>query len=178
MPQNNSYTLKVRNVEVITNLEVKLKSRTTKEEANKEVLRMIDSNNLFESYDWKIEGCEEGGIKNFNDKLRTDIIARIDPDDTEDCIFWDGMKAQFEMNIYHINVTTDLEVQLKSKTQEDAIAEIEKICAERKLFDGYDWKICGCPEDAINECGEALQDAIIVRIQQEDKVADCLEGQA
>ncbi len=175
MPQNNSYKLKVQNVAVLTNLEVKLKSRTTKEEANKEVQRMIGSKNLFEGYDWKIEGCAEGGIKKFNDKLQADIIARIDPEDTEDCIFWDGMKAQFEMNIYHIEVTTDLEAQLKSQTQEDSVAEVEKICADKTLFEGYDWKISGCAEDAINEYGEALQDAIIAHIQQEEKIANCLE---
>ena len=175
MPPNNVYKLKVRNVAVFTNLEVKLKSRTTKEEANKEVVRMIDSKNIFKGYDWKIEGCAEGGIKEFSDKLQADIIARIDPEDTEDCIFWDGMKAQFEMNIYHIDVTTDLEAQLKSQTQEDSIAEVEKICAEKTLLEGYDWKISGCTEDAINECGEALQDDIIARIQQEENIANCLE---
>ncbi len=50
MPPNNVYKLKVRNVAVFTNLEVKLKSRTTKEEANKEVLRIICSKNLLEGY--------------------------------------------------------------------------------------------------------------------------------
>ena len=50
--------LKVSNIYVYTNLEVQLKSRTTKEEANKEVERMIDKKKLFEGYDWKIEGWQ------------------------------------------------------------------------------------------------------------------------
>ena len=70
--------LKVNGVAVYTNLAVKLKSRTTKEEANKEVERMLDSKKLFESYEWKIEGCAAGGIHNFSEKLRDDIIARIE----------------------------------------------------------------------------------------------------
>jgi hypothetical protein len=178
MSENNDLKLKVRNVTVFTNLEVKLKSRTTKEEANKEVVRMIDNKKLFEGYDWKIEGCADGGINEFNDQLQDDIIARIDPEDTEDCIFWDGMKAQFDLNIYHIPVMTDLETQLKSKTLEDSVNEVEKICAEKTLFDGYDWKISECTEDAINEFGEALQNAIIVRIQQEANIANCIEVKA
>ena len=88
------------------------------------------------------------------------------------------MKAQFELNIYHIPVMTDLETQLKSKTLEDSVNEVEKICAEKTLFDGYDWKISECTEDAINEFGEALQNAIIVRIQQEVNIANCIEVKA
>ena len=56
MGLKQGYKLKVSRVAVYTNLEVKLKSRTTKEEANKEVERMLDSKNLFENYDWKIDG--------------------------------------------------------------------------------------------------------------------------
>ena len=176
MPQKNDYKLKVQNVVVFTNLEVKLKSRTTKEEANKEVVRMIDNKKVFQGYEWKIEGCADGGINEFNDKLEEGIIARIDPEDTEDCIFWDGMKAQFELNIYHIPITTDLETQLKSKTQKDAVTEVEKICSEKILFDGYDWKISECTEDSINEFGEALQDAIIERIREEANISNCIEA--
>ena len=59
----------VRNVHVYSNLEVRLKSRTTKEEANKEVERMVEKKDLFKDYEWKIEGCEDGGINNFDNKL-------------------------------------------------------------------------------------------------------------
>ena len=59
----------VRNVHVYSNLEVRLKSRTTKEEANKEVERMVEKKDLFKDYEWKIEGCEDGGINNFDNNL-------------------------------------------------------------------------------------------------------------
>ena len=48
-------------------LEVILKSRTTNEEACKEVTRMVESDDLFEGYEWKIEECAGGGIHDFND---------------------------------------------------------------------------------------------------------------
>ena len=43
----------VRNVHVYSNLEVRLKSRTTKEEANKEVERMVEKKDLFKEYEWE-----------------------------------------------------------------------------------------------------------------------------
>ena len=55
-----NFKLRVRNIYVYTNLEVKLKSRTTREEANKEVEQMIDTKILFKNYASKIEGCEHG----------------------------------------------------------------------------------------------------------------------
>ncbi|SVD24263.1 uncharacterized protein METZ01_LOCUS377117, partial [marine metagenome] len=71
-----NFQLIVRDIYVYTNLEVRLKSRTTKEEANKEVERIIDKKKIFEKYDWKIEGCEHGGINSFDNKLEDDIIER------------------------------------------------------------------------------------------------------
>ena len=64
-----NFKLKVRNVYVYTNLEVRLKSRTTKEEANKEVERMVETKDIFKEYEWKIEGCEDGGINSFDSRL-------------------------------------------------------------------------------------------------------------
>ena len=49
--------LKIHQISVYTNLEVQLKARTTREEANKEVDRIMGADNLFEGYDWKIDGC-------------------------------------------------------------------------------------------------------------------------
>ena len=46
MGKHNSYKLKVSRIVVYTNLEVQLNSRTTKEEANKEVERLIDAKNI------------------------------------------------------------------------------------------------------------------------------------
>lgn len=167
--------LKVCNVAVYTNLEVKLKSRTTKEEANKEVERMLDSKKLFEGYEWKIEGCPGGGINDFSEKLRDDIIERIEQEETDENIFWDGFKAHYELNIYHISVETDLEVQLKSHSAEEAINEANILCAEKKLFTGYEWKISGCSEEGINAFDDQLQEAIINRISQQGKIEDCIE---
>ena len=175
MGLKQDYKLKVSRVAVYTNLEVKLKTRTTKEEANKEVERMLESKNLFESYDWKIEGCTEGGINHFSEKLRDDIIERIEQEETEDCIFWNGFKAIYELNIAHISVETDLEVQLKSQNVEEAINEVNKLCAEKKLFEGYEWKISGCSEQGINAFDDQLQEAIINQISQQGKIEDCIE---
>jgi len=169
------YKLKVSHVSVYTNLEVKLKSRTTKEEANKEVERMLDSKKLFESYEWKIEECAEGGIHDFSEKLRDDIIERIEQEETQESIFWDGFKAHYELNIAHISVETDLEVQLKSQTVEEAINEVKKLCAGKNLFAGYEWKISGCSEQGINVFDDQLQEAIINRISQQGKIEDSIE---
>ena len=175
MGRKPDYKLKVSRVAVYTNLEVKLKSRTTREEANKEVERMLDSKNLFEKYEWKIEGCAEGGIHDFSEKLRDDIIERIEQEETEESIFWDGFKAHYEMNIAHISVETDLEVQLKSQTVEEAINEVKKLCAGKNLFKGYEWKISGCSEQGINAFDDQLQEAIINQISQQEKIEDCIE---
>ncbi len=175
MGLKQDYKLKVNRVAVYSYLEVKLKSRTTKEEANKEVDRMLDSKNLFERYEWKIEGCTEGGINDFSEKLRDDIIERIEQEDTEENIFWDGFKANYELNIYHISVDTDLEVQLKSQNVEEAINEVNKLCAGKNLFEGYEWEISGCSEQGINAFDDQLQEAIINRISQQGKIEDCIE---
>jgi hypothetical protein len=153
--------LKVRDIYVYTNLEVRLKSRTTKEEANKEVERMIDKRKLFESYEWKIEGCEEGGILNFDDKLANDIIERLEQDETDENIFWDGFTAHYDLNVGHIPVNTTLEVQLKSTTKEEATTEAKKILAEKNPFEGYEWKIENCDESGINEFSDTLKSEIL-----------------
>ena len=114
MENHSKYILKVSNILVYTNLEVILKSRTTNEEACKEVTRMIEGENLFEGYEWKIEGCNGGGINDFNDQLRVDIQERLEQEEPEDSVFWDGSKIQFELSVAHIPVTTNLEVPLKS----------------------------------------------------------------
>ncbi len=167
--------LKVSGVAVYTNLEVKLKSRTTKEEANKEVERMLDSKKLFEGYEWKIEECEEGGIKDFNEKLRDDILERIEQEETEENIFWDGFKAHYELNVAHISVDTGLEVQLKSQNVEEAVNEVNQLCAGKNIFEGYEWKISGCSEQGINVFDDQLQEAIINRVSQQGKTEDCIE---
>ena len=118
----------VRNVHVFSNLEVRLKSRTTKEEANKEVERMVEKKDLFKDYEWKIEGCEDGGINNFDNKLTEKIVERIDQEETDENIFWDGITAHYDLNVSHILVNTNLETPLKSTSREEAITEIKTLC--------------------------------------------------
>jgi hypothetical protein len=175
MGLKQEYILKVGNVAVFTNLEVRLKTRTTKEEANKEVERMLGSKNLFENYDWKIEGCPDGGINDFSEKLRDDIIERIEQEDTEDCIDWDGFNAGYEMCIAHIAVETDLEVSLKSQNREDAVNEVKKMCEGKNLFSDYEWKVSGCSEQGINTLDDQLQKSIINRIKQQGRIEDYIE---
>ena len=47
-----NFKLKIKNAHVYSNLEVRLKSRTMKEQANKEVERMVDKKDLFTEYEW------------------------------------------------------------------------------------------------------------------------------
>jgi len=165
--------LKVNNIYVHTNLEVRLKSRTTKEEANKEVERMIDKKKLFEGYDWKIEGCEHSGINTFDDKLKDNIITRLEQDETDENIFWDGFTAHYDLNVGHILVNTNLEVLLKSDKKDEAIAEVKKICAEKNLFEGYEWKVEGCDEAGIKDLNETLKNEIIAIITKDMEA--CIE---
>jgi len=165
--------LKVSNIYVHTNLEVRLKSRTTKEEANKEVERMIDKKKLFEGYDWKIEGCAHSGINTFDDKLTDDIITRLEQDETDENIFWDGFTAHYDLNVGHILVNTNLEVPLKSKKKEEAIAEVKKMCSEKNIFEDYDWNIENCDESGINDFSETLKNEIIASIGK--NLESCIE---
>ena len=165
--------LKVSNIYVHTNLEVQLKSRTTKEEANKEVERMIDKKKLFEGYDWKIEGCENSGINTFDDKLTGEIITRLEQGETDENIFWDGFTAHYDLNVGHILVNTNLEVPLKSKKKEEAIAEVKKMCSEKNIFEDYDWNIENCDESGINDFSETLKNEIIANIGK--NLESCIE---
>ncbi len=175
MENHSKYILKVRKILVYTNLEVILKSRTTNEEACKEVTRMIDSDDLFGGYEWKIEGCAEGGIHDFNDRLRADIRERLEQEEPEDSVFWNGVKIQFELNVAHIPVNTNLEVALKSQSKEEAVTEIEALRNSGNLFEGYEWKIEGCDDGGINEFGDELKKEIANRLGQEKKIEDCIE---
>ena len=165
--------LKVSNIYVHTNLEVRLKSRTTKEEANKEVERMIDKKKLFEGYDWKIEGCEHSGINTFDDKLTDEIITRLEQDETDENIFWDGFTAHYDLNVGHILVNTNLEVLLKSDKKDEAIAEVKKMCSEKNIFEDYDWNIENCDESGINDFSETLKNEIIANIGK--NLESCIE---
>ena len=136
---------------------------------------MLDKKKLFEGYEWKIEECEEGGIKDFNEKLSDDILERIEQEETEENIFWDGFKAHYELNVAHISVETDLEVPLKTQNAEEAVNEVNKLFAGKKIFEGYEWKISGCSEQGINVFDDQLQEAIISRISQQGKIEDSIE---
>jgi len=175
MANHSKYILKVRNVLVFTNLEVILKSRTTNEEACKEVTRMVDSDDLFEGYKWKIEGCDEGGIHDFSDPLRDAIRERLEQEEPEDSVFWNGSKIQFELNVAHIPVITNLEVPLNSESKEASVKEIKALCDSGNLFEGYEWKIEGCDDGGINEFDDKLKEAIVSRLSQEKKIEDCIE---
>ena len=170
-----NFKLKVRNVHVYCNLEVRLKSRTMKEQANKEVERMVDKKDLFTEYEWKIEGCEDGGINSFDTRLTDAIVDRIDEEETDENIFWDGFTAHYDLNVGHILVNTNLEAPLKSDTKENAIIEVKKMCSEKNIFKDYDWKIENCDETGINEFSETLKNEIIASIDKnlESCIQEC-----
>ena len=56
-----NFKLLVRDIYVNTNLEVQLKSRTTKEEANKEVERIIDKKRYLINMTGKLKDVNMGG---------------------------------------------------------------------------------------------------------------------
>ena len=178
MENHSNYILKVCNISVYTNLEVILKARTTNEEACKEVTRMTDGNDPFEGYEWKIEGCDEGGIHEFNDSLKASIIERLEQEDPEDSVFWNGSKIQFELNVPHVPVNTDLVVSLKANSKEEAVSEIEALRNSGNLFEGYEWRIDGCADGGINEFSDALKNDIVTRLGQEKQLEDCIEVQS
>ena len=163
---------------VYTNLEVILKARTTNEEACKEVTRMIESGDLFEGYEWKIEECPQGGIREFNDPLKAGIIERLEQEEPEDSIFWNGSKIQFELNVAHVPVKTDLAVVLKSKGKDEAVAEVKALRDSDNPFEDYDWKIDGCADGGINEFSEDLKKEIVARLKEVKTLEDCLEVQS
>ena len=160
-----NFKLKVRNVYVHTNLEVRLKSRTTKEEANKEVERMVETKDIFKEYEWKIEGCEEGCINSFDSKLIDSIVERINQEETDENIFWDGLTAHYDLNVAHILVSTNLQTALKASTREEAFAEAKAL--RQNPFEGYDWKIENCDEDSINELNDFLKFEIQEAIEKD-----------
>ena len=175
MGNDKKYKLSVHNVSVYTNLEVILKSRTTTEEACKEVTRMVDSDDLFKGYKWKIEGCADGGIQDFSDSLRDAIRERLEQEDPEDSVFWNGSKIQYELNVAHVPVKTHLEVPLKSESKEAAVKEIEALCSSGNLFEGYEWRIEGCEDGGINEFSADLKAEILERINQQSNIGDSIE---
>ena len=162
----SNYKLIIPNVSVRTNLVVKLNSRTTKEEASKEVGRIHEADNVFDGYEWKIDGCQDGGIKEFNDNLQDQIKQRIDEEEEpEDCLFWDGGKAIFELELYDLAVVTDAATPLKADSKEEAVKEVENQINEKNLFNGYDWNIKDCTEDGINKISDSLKTEIIERLK-------------
>ena len=73
---------------------------------------MVETKDIFKEYEWKIEGCEEGGINSFNSKLIDSIVERINQEETDENIFWDGFTAHYDLNVSHISVSTNLEAIL------------------------------------------------------------------
>ena len=134
---------------------------------------MIDKKKLFEGYDWKIEGCEHSGINTFDDKLKDNIITRLEQDETDENIFWDGFTAHYDLNVGHILVNTNLEVLLKSDKKDEAIAEVKKMCSEKNIFEDYDWNIENCDESGINDFSETLKNEIIANIGK--NLESCIE---
>ena len=159
-----NFKLKIKNAHVYSNLEVRLKSRTMKEQANKEVERMVEKKDLFNEYEWKIEGCEDGGINSFDSKLADAIVERIEEEETDENIFWDGLTAHYDLNVAHILVNTNLETHLKSTTREDAITEVKALSSNPS--NGNDWKIENCDENSINEFDETLKKEIAEVIEK------------
>jgi len=86
-----------------------------------------------------------------------------------------GLTSQFELNVAHIPVNTNLEVALKSQSKEEAVTEIEALRNSGNLFEGYEWKIEGCDDGGINEFGDELKKEIANRLGQEKKIEDCIE---
>ena len=72
-------------------------------------------------------------------------------------------------------MSTNLEVILKSKSQEEAVSETQIMCNGGNPFEGYEWKIEGCDDGGINEFSDELKKAIVDRLSDEKKIEDCIE---
>ena len=135
---------------------------------------MKEGSDLFEGYEWKIEDCAEGGIHDFNDQLKANIIERLEQEEPEDSVFWNGSKIQFELNVAHIPVITNLVVPLKSESKEKAVGEVETLRNSGNLFEGDEWKIEGCADGGINEFSPDLQAEIVKYLNQQNSIIDSI----
>ena len=105
--------------------------------------------------------------------MTDNIITRLEQDETDENIFWDGFTAHYDLNVGHILVNTNLEAPLKSNTKENAITEVKKMCSEKNIFKDYDWNIESCDESGINEFSETLRNEIIASIGK--NLESCIE---
>ena len=169
----NKYKLIIDNIDVNTYLVVKLNAKTTKEEASKEVGKIISAKNIFENYNWSIEGCEGGYTNNLNSDLQKQIIDKIkEGEELNYDINWDGMRKLFELELYGVTVNTNLETSLKSQTKAGALIEVNTMIKENKIFNDYDWNIKGCSEGRINELDANLQKQILDYLDK--NIQDCI----
>jgi hypothetical protein len=161
-----AHKLLVSNVSARTNLVVKLRSRTTKEEASKEVGRIQEAENVFDGYEWKIDGCDDGGINEFDDALQEQIKQRIEEEEEpQDCLFWDGATASFDLELYNIAVNTDVETSLKAQSKEEAIKEVKALINSNNLSEGYEWNIKDCSETGLNGLSDSLKAEVLDRLK-------------
>ncbi len=171
------FKLRVDRVPVFTNLETRLNSCTTKEQAMKEAERLCDGRIPLEDYEWKIEGCAKGGILEFDDDLKKAIVEQIE-EDPEESVDWNGMNAAYEMNLFHLQVLTNLEFPIGNQaTKEEAIAEVQRLINENRLFESDGWKIEDCDEGGINDLNEDLQSAILEKLKAAN-LEDCVVASA
>ena len=161
----NQFKLIITSIYISTDLVVELKSRTTKEEATKEVGRIQEALNVFDGYVWKIAGCANQCINELDDKLQEQIKKRINAEEEpEDCLFWDGRRAIFELEVYDVNVNSNIETFLKAQTKKDAILESKGFIKNNNLLFDYQWGINNCSESSIIELDSALQKEVIDRL--------------
>ena len=120
---------------ISTYLVVELKPRTTKEEATKEVGRIQEAPNVFDGYVWNKVGCANQCINQLDDKSQEQIKKRINAEEEpEDCLFWDGCRAVFELEIYDVNVDSNIENFLKAQTKDEAILESKGFIKNNNLY--------------------------------------------
>ncbi len=60
-----------------------------------------------------------------------------------------------------------------SNSKEEALAEAKKIVAEKKIFDGYEWKVENCDENGINDLNEVLKNDITAILGKD--LESCME---
>ena len=98
--------------------------------------------------------------------MQDQIKQRIEEEEEpEDCLFWDGATASFDLELYDVAVNTNVETTLKAESKEDAIKEVEGLINSNDLFEAYAWNIKDCSETGLNGISVNLKTDILDRLK-------------
>ena len=98
--------------------------------------------------------------------MQEQIKQRIEEEEEpQDCLFWDGATASFDLELYNIAVNTDVETSLKAQSKEEAIKEVKALINSNNLSEGYEWNIKDCSETGLNGLSDSLKAEVLDRLK-------------